>query len=206
MGRRLNAFSLVLTATVILLLLACPVTAARAFPIVQGAVTDLPDVISAEDEIRLTQEISNLREFNDMPGLIVITESTGEWDFIEYGHDLFGRLQSQGLTDTTGFLIYISIVDKKLALVLGRDLERIVDPEELRAIRNGLGDALEKGAYVNGLMAALARLGQLTGSSEIEEAKRQRGDWLILAGLIIIVAVLIWNLSKKRRELRKRSE
>jgi uncharacterized membrane protein YgcG len=140
-----------------------------------------------------------------MPGVIVIERKTDEWDIDEYNHDLFDRLLAKGLLDKSGFLLYISIEDRKMSLVLGYDLERVTDRETSREIRNELGAALGREEYFKGITDAVARLRQLTGPVELDEARRQRGEYLMLAGFVILISVLIMNIAKKRRRMKQES-
>jgi len=205
MGRPVKSKLLLLGALLFLALPAPPSSAARSFPTVEALVTDIPDVLSDIDEERLTQALEDLKAFNSMPGVIVIAESTDEWDFIEYAHDLFGYLRREGFVDQTGFLIYISTEDIKMAFEVGNDLKRagVLDEEEIRDIRQRLGAALAEGAYFDGINGALSKLRKLTGASELDDAKRERGNWMMLAGLIILIGVLYMNLARKRRQLRE---
>ena len=175
----------------------------RDFPSVDERVEDFADVLTDEQVTALIQGMQYLIGFNEMPGVIVIQRHTSEWDFDEYCHDLFDRLMAKGLVNKSGFLLYVSIDDKKMSLVLGYDLERVTDPETTREIRNSLGAALAKEEYFKGLTDTIARLRLLTGPVELEEAGRQRGQYLMLAGFLIIIAVLVMNIAKKRRNIKK---
>lgn len=204
MGRNSKARPIFLAALFFLALFILPSAAARSFPPVEGLVTDIPDVLSDTEEERLTQTLEDLKAFNSMPGVIVIAERTDEWDHIEYAHDLFGYLRREGFVDQTGFLIYISTEDIKMAFEVGNDLKRagVLNEEEIRDIRQSLGAALAEGTYFDGLNGALSKLRKLTGALELDDAKRERGNWMMLAGLIILIGVLYKNLAKKRRRLR----
>jgi uncharacterized membrane protein YgcG len=89
-----------------------------------------------------------------------------------------------------------------MAFILGEDIKRIVDPEAFRAIRNELAFSLAKGAYSEGLSHTLTKLKVLPGPGELEHARKQRGQWMIVAGLVILIAVFYMNLAKRRRATR----
>jgi len=204
MGRPAEKFAILLLTVLSFLAISTYAIAARDFPDVQATVTDIPDVLSDIDEERLTQTLKDLKEFNNMPGVIVIVQSTSEWDFIEYGHDFFDHLRVKGLVNNTGFLIYLSRLDKKMTFVMGRDLERggVLTDEDARDIRQTLNMSLAEGDYFDGLSGSLAKLRNITGAAELEEAGRERGNWMMLSGLIIIIAALLWNIRRKRMKMR----
>lgn len=204
MGRPVKKLAIPLLTVLSFLAISTYAIAARDFPDVQATVTDIPDVLSDVDEERLTQTLKDLKEFNNMPGVIVIAKSTSEWDFIEYGHDFFDHLRVKRLVDNTGFLIYLSTQDKKMTFVMGRDLVRggVLTDEDARDIRQRLNTSLADGDYFDGLSGSLAKLRQITGAAELEEAGRERGNWMMLSGLVIIIAALFWNIRRRRTKLR----
>lgn len=204
MARPVKKFAIPLLTVLSFLIIFTYANAERDFPDVQATVTDIPDVLSDVDEERLAQTLKDLKEFNNMPGVIVIAESTSEWDFIEYGHDFFDHLRVQGFVDNTGFLIYLSTQDKKMTFEMGRDLKRggVLTDEDARDIRQMLNTSLAEGDYFSGLSGSLAKLRKITGAAELEEAGRERGNWMMLSGLIIIIAALLWNIRRKRMQMR----
>lgn len=199
MGSRVNPGLILVITLLITALSLSHAYAQRAFPDVTTNLTDNAGVLTEEEKLSLAADLEFLRDFHYMPGAIVITEKTDEWDFIEYGHDLFDNLRTRGLLDESSFLIYLSTGDRKMAFILGDDIDRVIDPGEKRTITNRLGASLEDGAFYYGLSRTLARLKALPGPADLEEARKQRGQWAIVAGLVILIAVFYLNLSKKRR-------
>jgi uncharacterized membrane protein YgcG len=177
----------------------------RDFPAVDDRVEDFAGVLTEDQVTALIQGMQHLIGFNEMPGVIVIQRHTSEWDFDEYCHDLFDRLMAKGLVNNSGFLIYISVDDRKLSFVMGHDLERVTDPERVREIRGILGAALAKDEYFKGLTDTIAQLRLLGGPVELDEARRLRGQYLMLAGFLVIIAALVMNISKKRKKLKRRT-
>jgi uncharacterized membrane protein YgcG len=170
----------------------------RTFPEITTDITDLAGVLTEEQKLAIADDLKFLRDFHNMPGVILLVKETPEWDFIEYGHDLFDHLRAQGKLDESSFLIYLSINDRKMAFILGDDIDRVTDPQEKRGITNELGATLGNGEYYAGLTKALARLKALPGPEDIQEAKKLRGQWMIVAGLVILIAVFYMNLMKRR--------
>jgi len=80
----------------------------------------------------------------------------------------------------------------------------VTDPERAREIRSILGAALAKNEYFKGLTDTIAQLRLLNGPLELDEARRLRGQYLMLAGFLVIIAVLVMNIARKRKKLKKR--
>src|SRR3990172_8770072 len=85
----------------------------RDFPLPESKINDFADVLSPEDFTSIMVALDRTSSANGMQGYVIIAASTDEWNFDEYLKDYADFLQGKGLLDSTSWLIYVSVQDRK---------------------------------------------------------------------------------------------
>ena len=148
---------------VLVLALAANVAAAQPPPpVLTGAVNDMASVIDAGSRAELDKRINALQQTTGDAVVVATVKTFQPYGSIEeYAVKMFengGRGIGQKGKDN-GLLIVVAVDDRKVKVEVGYDLEGIVpDAYAGDTIREAIVPAFRRGAYGEGLLAAVTRL------------------------------------------------
>lgn len=81
-------------------------------------------------------------------------------DPLERAKDLFGQLNMHQTAQQNGVLFYLSLDDRKFALLGDRGIDAVVPPDFWNATRDAMRDHLRAGRLVDGLAEGIRRAGE----------------------------------------------
>jgi len=166
-----NRWMLLPFLAVVLYAVASSLLAALSFPELSGRVVDGADLLSAEDENKLTQRL-RLHEANTSNQVVVVTLTTlqGE-DIADYGYQL-GRHWGIGQAEqNNGVLLIVAPNERKVRIEVGYGLEAtLTDALSKQIIENRITPKFKKKDYAGGINEGVkAILGVLDGSTDVSQ-------------------------------------
>ena len=168
----------------------------RDFPMPDGLVTDFTGMLSNDDKVQILGALESAKMSNGMDGHVVVVLSTNEWFTQEYVKDYSDYLQGQGVIGQAGYLIYISVEDRKFALAV-QDIATLSITEDRRdEIYLKMSLKLEEHNVVGAVLECISSIEGLERPEGAEEQKGMGPDIYVLLGILIIVVVLMMRLRK----------
>ncbi len=138
-----------------------------------------PDHILTDNEVMaLDTQLKRLEQQTSVEMVIVIVNSIGDADPVEYAVDL-GSLWGVGKgSNSNGVILLISMENHDIALQSGYGMEGVLtDMESDRIIREDMVPLMREGQVFSALNAAVTAISNLTDSPEVrEEIKGSAGD------------------------------
>jgi hypothetical protein len=103
-------------------------------------------------------------------------------------------LQGRGLIEPSGWLLYVSLADRKFALAV-QDFARqsITAPRE-REIELVMSERLEEGDILGAIVGSIEAIGKLEGPQAIREKRKISPDMLVFMGIAVMVVALMLRL------------
>lgn len=137
-----------------LLLLACVCHAAADFPQLTGRIVDQADLLSEQQESRLTSLLARHEEKTSNQIVIVTLESLQGYDIAEYGHQL-GRYWGIGQKDkSNGVLLLVAPKQRKVRIEVGYGLEgALTDVLSQHIIQTDIIPYFQDGNFADGIEA-----------------------------------------------------
>jgi len=171
----------------------------RDFPLPQGLVTDLTGTLSTSQVEAIDNAIRTANESTGLDGRVVIASSTGEWYLDEYAKDYGDYLQSRNIIGSTGWVLYISVDDRKFALAVQDGAYAIFAPARLKEIELILDEKLEAGDLNGAVMEAVRAIGDLPGVHKSQPKKGWSPNTLVFVGIAVILFTI---MIRSRRQAR----
>jgi uncharacterized membrane protein YgcG len=162
----------------------------RDFPVPTGLVTDMAGVFSGEQVTALEELIGRANVATGLDGRVVIVPGTEEWYLDEYTKDYGDWMQGQGIIQPTGWLIYISTVDRKFSLAVQDGAVGNLTPGRRREILLILGESLQAGDIYGAAVKAVEEIGKLPGIQTKNKGKFS-SNVLIFIGLAVVLFTLM---------------
>jgi len=79
----------------------------------------------------------------------------------ERAQDLFARLRVWDTEHNNGVLIYLQLIDRQVEIIADRGIAARVPPAQWEAVCRGMEQAFRHGAYRDGAVAAVERIGAI---------------------------------------------
>lgn len=177
----------------------------RNFPLPDAIVTDFTGTVFPDDIESIRLALMDARERNGMDGHVIIALSTEEWYLQEYAKDYADYLQGRGLIGSTGWLIYVSIADRKFAIAVQEAAKQSITPARLSEVELVLSEKLERGDVAGAVVDAVDRIGDLPSLRAVQDKKKIRPDMLFFMGIAVIVVVLMMRLRRHQQTPTKAS-
>ena len=172
----------------------------RDFPIPKDIVTDYTGTLSEDQLTEIRSALENTNRANGLQGNIIINSNTGEWYLDEYVKDYGDYLQAKGRLESTGWLLYLSLGDRKFGFAVQADAAKSLSSARIRDLSFMLSEYLAKDDIAGGIIAVTNSIGELSSPKTAVEKKKMEPDLLIFAGILVITAVLMYRLRKYRKE------
>lgn len=196
-------------ATVLFLTLACPVAnhAIDALPKSQGLVNDFANVISPQDEQKLTQVTGELLKKTGVPVVVVTMPDIGGEDYNEYANRLYAAWGIGKKGEDRGVLIFVTLKERKMRIETGYGIEGLIPDGLAGEIRdqyiipylkqNQFGEGLLNGTLaIASIIAKDARV-TLTGQGPIKRPVKRRSGLSSLVFFFLFLLVL-FSIGRRR--------
>jgi uncharacterized membrane protein YgcG len=171
----------------------------RDFPLPQGLVTDLTGTLSTIQLEAIGNSIRTANEATGLDGRVVIASSTDEWYLDEYVKDYGDYLQSQNVIGPTGWVLYISVDDRKFALAVQDGAYATFAPARLKEIKLMLDEKLETGDLNGAVTEAVKAIGDLPALHKNQPRKGWSPNTLVFMGIAVILFTI---MIRSRRQAR----
>jgi uncharacterized membrane protein YgcG len=172
----------------------------RNFPPLQGLVTDATGTLSPDEIDMITLALEQARGTNTMDGHVYIALSTEEWYLDEYVKDYADYLQAQGQISPTGWLLYISIADRKFSLAVQDRASETITDDSRKEIYLILEEKLKQDDIAGGIMDTVHAIGNISNHGPAQERKNFSPGMLMFMGIAVIVTVMMLRLRKAQRQ------
>jgi uncharacterized protein len=170
--------------------------AALDFPELTGRVVDEANLLPAEDESRITQQLKAHEEKTTNQVVVVTLKSLQGYDIADYGYQL-GRHWGIGQAEfNNGVLLIVAPNERKVRIEVGYGLEAtLTDALSKQIIDNRITTQFKKKDYPGGIQNGIGDiLGVLDGSVDVATFKqappRSKDDIGSLFNLLIIAIIL----------------
>ncbi len=178
------------------------------FPSLTGRVVDNANLITPEDEARITRELEALEQKNTTQLVIATVPSLQGYEIEEYGYRL-GREWGIGQAGKdNGVILLVAPNERKVRIEVGRGLEPILTDALTRLIiENAVLPQFRKGDFAAGINAGAGDLVKILSGegAEVQERlgaqqeKQEAFSWfpiLFWVAIILFIMWLQWRASK----------
>lgn len=182
------------------LVLAAQTFAAPNFPALQGRVTDLANLLTAEDKAAIETELAAL-EAKSTDQIAVVTVPTLQGYTIEdYGYQL-GRHWGIGQAGKdNGALLIVAPNERKVRIEVGRRIEPLLtDTMSSLIVQNSILPRFRRGDFSGGIRAGVKDIQDvLLGDAEAVKERAKGGrtdgdvDWVALIFIAIWIAIVVY--------------
>ncbi|MFH1676132.1 MAG: TPM domain-containing protein [bacterium] len=162
--------------------------------------TDYTGTLSEDRLSEIQNALENVSLANGLQGHVVINSNTGEWYLDEYVKDYGDFLKMKGKLESTGWLLYISLDDKKFGFAVQSGAAKSINSNRVRDLSFMLSDYLGKGDLAGGIIAVTNAIGELSAPKTVSEKKKMDPNLLIFMGILLITAVLMYRLRRYKKE------
>jgi uncharacterized protein len=142
----------------------------------KGPVTDLANVITPEQEISLTQELSAFKQQTSSE-IAVVTIPSLEGDTVEnFAEKLFKEWGIGTEKNDNGVLLLVAIEDRTLRIEVGYGLEgALTDITSSQIIKNDITPRFKQGDYYGGIAAGVQKIMDVTRGEYVATKEFQNG-------------------------------
>jgi uncharacterized protein len=162
-----------IAATVALLCLLLPASAAPKFPALTGRVVDDANILSSETKADLTQKLAALEQKNSRQLVVVTIPSLGGYEISDYGYQLLRTWGIGQKTLNNGILLIVAPNEHKTRVEVGYGLEPIVtDAFSSVVIQTQVLPQFRKGDFNAGVKSGVDALIQQLSLETSEAEKR----------------------------------
>ena len=209
-GRPLSSLMMILA----FLFVSITAVNAQDFPEPTGFVVDQANILTAEQEVQLTQKLEALKTQSNREFAIATISDLQGYDIADYGYQLgrFWGVGNEGLDD--GILLIIAPNERKMRIEVGYGLEGIItDGLSGQIIRQNITPQFKAGNMFAGIDAGVDAIGSqllLTPEEAAELAKQAdaeaRNDkksgriWNLIFWLFIIFIVILPMIRRAKGE------
>ena len=170
----------------------------RDFPLPESKINDFADVLSPEDFTSIMVALDRTSSSNGMQGYVIIAASTDEWNFDEYLKDYADFLQGKGLLDSTSWLIYVSVQDRKYGFAVQDSAAQSITPRFKEEMSLIMGESLENGDVTGAVTSVIDAVGKLPKPENASDLKNMSPDLLVFAGIALMVVVMMIRIRKTK--------
>lgn len=172
------------------------VLAAEEFPASTGYVNDFAQVLSQDDEIRLTERLTELERSTTAEVTVVTMTTTAPRDVADYAVALFERWGIGKRGNDNGVLVLLAIQDRALRIEVGYGLEGILPDGLVGRIRDEeMTPLLREGRYGDAVWQAVERIGSVMAGhasqdgmpSGVPPVEGGMPWWVLVLALIVFV-------------------
>jgi len=171
---------------------------ARNFSIPDGSVTDFTGTLTNAQVNEIRLKLTEAYEENRIEGVVIVALTTNEWYLEEYVSDYADYLQGHGHLKSSGYLLYLSLEDRKFAFSVQETAARSITPQHEAEIALILSSRLEGGDIAGAILDVVDHISDLPTPENEEVRPAMSSDMFILLGVVIIIVVLVLRLRFKR--------
>lgn len=182
------------------LILSSTAYAEREFRIPNDVVADFTGTFSQSDLDEIRGKIQGAFETNSMDGHVIITLRTEEWYLDEYVKDYADFLQGRGLIKPTGWLLYVSIADRKFALHAQNAAKDTITLPRKIEIELRMNEKFSNGDIKGAILVAVDSIAKLKSPSSVAQERKMPPDMLVFFGIAIIVAAIMMRMRLARKK------
>lgn len=172
----------ILTFLLLLSLLICGTVLAQTGPLVepQDTVSDYADVVEPAAKDRIKQLADEVRRTASVNLKVVVLRTIELVDSETYGRQLYDRWDigqaKEGLE--RGVLLLVSILDRKVKIVVGGEVRKVIPPAAQEKIEWGVLASLSRGRFSEGVELGVTAISQLILAEWPREGPRGlKIDW-----------------------------
>lgn len=161
-----------------------------------GLVVDQAQVVSEDEEARVTTLVQKINSERNAEGTVVIVDNLGGQDSNAFSVDVFRKFGIGNKQTNNGFLVLVAIQDRETRLTTGYGLEGVLTDLRSAAIARLANDQFRAGDYGGGLVTILNAVdGVLANDPEtISKLDQNTQGWPSEDIWILIVSLAIFAL------------
>jgi len=181
--------------------------AAPTFPSLTGRVVDNAQILSKQEETKLSSILENEEKNTSNQIVIVTLNSLDGYDIADYGYQL-GRYWQIGQKDkNNGVLLIISMAEKKLRIEVGYGLEgALTDKTAHEIIEYVLKPKFRQGDFYGGISEATnAIIKAIKGEykpSDYGVLNKTSENWFFLFFAIIFISAILGGATRKFKNMK----
>ena len=175
----------------------------RHFPLPSGLVSDFSGTLSEEELKALNDALDQANRAVGTDGRVIVAQVTDEWYLDEYVRDYADYLQAQGVMSSSGWLLYISVEDRKFSLAVQDDASKAITAVRRRELELILSESLEKEDLAGAILAAVKAIEKIPALTQRKKAPSSSSNTLIFIGLSIILFTLMLRARRNAKALRE---
>jgi uncharacterized protein len=174
--------------------------AAPKFPDLQGRVTDLANLLTAEDKAAIEAELAALEAKSTDQIAVVTVPSLDGYTIEDYGYQL-GRHWGIGQAGKdNGALLIVAPAERKVRIEVGRRIEPLLtDTMSSLIIQNAILPRFRRGDFSGGIRAGVRDMKDvLLGDAEAVKERAKGGrtdgevDWVAVAFIVLWLAIFFY--------------
>ena len=166
-------------------------------PVPPHLVNDLADIIPASEEANLENKLTTYNDSTSTQIAVIIVKTIDGFEISDYAYKI-GRKWGVGQKDLdNGIVLLVSVDDRKMFIATGYGTESyITDARASRIYREILTPAFQQNNYYGGIDAATTEMIKYLSGAYDGEAMGNPEDKPNIFGVIILIFVILFILSK----------
>ena len=166
-------------------------------PVPPHLVNDLADIIPVGEEANLENKLTAYNDSTSTQIVVIILKTIGDFEISDYAYKI-GRKWGVGQKDLdNGIVLLVAVDDRKMFIATGYGTESyITDARASRIYREILTPAFQQNNYYGGIDAATTEMIKYLSGAYDGEPMGNSQDKPNIFGLIILIFVILFILSK----------
>ena len=164
-----------------------------------GYVVDQANAIDSQSLQNLTQKLETINKTRSAQGAVVTVQNLDGRDIESYSTDVFRKFGIGDAKTNNGFLVLISVEDRKSRIEVGYGAEAVLTDARSRRILDGANDSFKAGQYGAGLSKIVNEIDDLLSgdpetATRLDTPTKSKTSWQdILPAIVIgLFFVLPW--------------
>ena len=135
-------------------------------PELTGRVNDYANIISSEDEFKITQYLANLENTTSIQMAVLTIPSLEGDDIEEFSFRTAEKWQIGQKDSDNGAILVVSMAERKIRIETGYGLEgKLTDTKSGLIIRNVIAPEFQKGNYSEGILLGVQNMGGIASDN-----------------------------------------